>query len=119
MITEDCVDMPQRPTVDDVLLCRYARGMTTHDAGEYTPTTGEIRQSYTGEPCGNDDCLAGPARNAEFDRWLKRHDEELREEVARAIEGLSAWTEDASGDLRPIYAEAMRSFAARVARGAL
>ena len=37
------------------------------------PTTGMIRQAYTGEPCGDDTCTSGPVKNAEFDAWLAGH----------------------------------------------
>jgi len=59
---------------------------------EYTPSTKEIKQAYA-EQCGRTwaYCDSGfPEHQREFDRWLARHEEEVRAaERARIVELLN------------------------------
>lgn len=50
-------------------------------ADEYTPTTAQMRQLHIGAMTSR---RAG--RDAEFDRWLAAHDQEVREAAARDVQ---------------------------------
>lgn len=52
---------------------------------DYTPTTQEVRHLYATAPTGGDPVLPMPEMQREFDRWLARHDQEVREEYAAEL----------------------------------
>lgn len=80
---------------------------------EYTPSMNEIRLRYARIVRRDGTPTQEAGRQKEFDRAIAAHDQELREQIAQAIE---AKADDPDPTLEPQYFMAM-DIAASIARG--
>lgn len=91
---------------------------------EYTPTIDEIKGWYAGavDEYRCDTGMSMDEAEVAFDRWLAKHDQDLREQIAQEIEALMVGpavsiTDPLPWDWKRAGRLDMQELAARIARG--